>query len=742
MKRRKPPHFAGKTKSVERIASGPGAVSWRVMAGLGVGLGLLTLATYANSFSAGLVLDNSVLIGQDVRLRGWSWENLHEIFTRNYWWPYLESDLYRPLTTLSYWGNYTMLGNGLNPGGYHAVNFLLHWANAWLVLVIGRRLTGRLGLAGLAAALFAVHPVNVESVTNIVGRADLLATLSILFGGWCYMRAGAAARWRKAAWLGAMGLSALAGVLTKESAVMIVAFVLLYDWIWRWPGLPGNGWRGRLGVALKEFGLKGYVALAPAVGLIWGIRHWMMKNTPVFDQRFVDNPIAHAATWGAGWLTAMKVQMRYLELLVWPGTLSCDYSYNQIPLYGEGGGWWEDAQCWLGLAAVVAILWAATRWRRGNPTFAWGAWFYFLMMLPTANVVMPIGSIMAERFLYLPSVGFCVVAAQGLLRAGAALGRRVNAERGRVAAAWVLPVMVVALFAARSYARNADWHDELALWKSAMAATPESFKAHKGYANALATAGQNEAAVDAAIAQDEAARAILEQKPLSPERQDNTLYQDLGMYYRMKGMVLQDRGEAAQAQIFFRKAVAVLERAREVDRYVNQASREKALGGGAAAGDIRDVGNYRVYVQLGMAYLVAGDNAGAEEAGRYMQHIAPQEAMGYKIVGAAALDLGHRQEAATEFVAALMLDSNDAEAWDGLRRCYAALGEPGVVSVQNGHYGIDGSNADAHEEIKEALITLVRAFEEAKFPDDAQKIRDIAIQRYHFPEEIFSPPAK
>ena len=201
----------------------PPAAAWRTLVLLGLALGLVTLLTYSNSFEAGLTLDNTVVITQDPRIREWNGQNLRLIFQENYWWPYAASDLYRPLTTLSYLGNYAVLGNGPRVAGYHWVNFLLHWANAWLVLVILRRLTARPGVALLAAALFAVHPVNVESVTNIIGRADLLAAFSILAGGWCYLRAAGVSGLRKLPWLGGVALLACAGVLMKESAVMIGA---------------------------------------------------------------------------------------------------------------------------------------------------------------------------------------------------------------------------------------------------------------------------------------------------------------------------------------------------------------------------------------------------------------------------------------------------------------------------------------------------------------------------------------
>src|SRR5262249_12898009 len=154
--------------------------------------------------------------------------------------------------------------SGPDPFSYHVVNFLLHWANVALVFVIVRRLSRRPGLAALAAAIFAVHPVNIESVTNIVGRAGFLATLSNLPGGWCYLRAAEAEGVRKVVWLIGLGLNALWGVFAKESAVLVCVFVFFYDLLWRWPAVPGDNFLARLETAAMEFGIKGYLALGPA----------------------------------------------------------------------------------------------------------------------------------------------------------------------------------------------------------------------------------------------------------------------------------------------------------------------------------------------------------------------------------------------------------------------------------------------------------------------------------------------
>lgn len=162
---------------------------------------------------------------------------------------------------------------------------------------------------------------------------------------------------------------------------------------------------------------------------------------------------------------------------------------------------------------------------------------------------------------------------------GSGAGRRCGIrEPWQSRAALALPALAVALGAVRAHVRNADWRDDLSLWKSAVAAAPDSFKTYKGYANALWNGGHHdEEAIDAAIARAETGLAMLDRRPLPLERRDNTLFHDLGEYYRVKGEFLAGRGRQAEAKEFFEKAVAILSRAREVDRWVNDASHRAAL---------------------------------------------------------------------------------------------------------------------------------------------------------------------
>jgi protein O-mannosyl-transferase len=175
----------GKVKHSPASAKAPVPASkWPARAALFA----IALAAYANSFWLGLAQDSKVIVAQDARLREVTADNLKLILTKNYWWPLGGDGLYRPVTTLSLLFNYAVLGNGQNAAGYHVVNFLLHAINVWLLYELALLLFRRAGPAFFAAALWAVHPIGTEAVTSIVGRADLLAAMSVLGGLLLYIR--------------------------------------------------------------------------------------------------------------------------------------------------------------------------------------------------------------------------------------------------------------------------------------------------------------------------------------------------------------------------------------------------------------------------------------------------------------------------------------------------------------------------------------------------------------------------
>jgi len=698
---------------------------------------LITGLAYSNSFHAAFSLDNALVLLSDTRLRAWEWhDHLRLIFFENYWYPSFPSELFRPLTTITYAANWSLLGNGPIPTGYHVVNFLLHAVNASLVLVVTRRLTGRPWLALLAAAIFALHPIEVESVTNVVGRADELCTLWILVGFWCYLRATVAG-WSRVIWLAGMMLAGLCGMFSKESGIMLLPAIMLYDFIFRWPSLPGT-LAERFATGLREYLLKGWIFLLPVVAFFFIVRKILFVASPIYGELFIDNPIARA-TWFSGEMTAFKVLGRYLMLLIYPATLSCDYSYNQIPLYGEGAPGWEDAQCWLGLAVVVALLGFAWTRRRGQPLFSFGVFFFFGMMLPTANIVKPIGSIMAERFLYLPSIGFCLVAALALRPLGEKLVAVLTMPiQWRPWAGLGLPFALLLALGVRTYARNYDWSTEFALWHSAVAAAPNSFKVHKGLANGYWNSTHTEAGIDDAISRAEVGLAVIDSRPLPAQRQDNTLFCDLGMYYNIKGDFLLQRNEPTEARRFYQKGVDVMIRARDVDTWVNHASRQAQLDRGRKPEEIADVGNPRVHLQLATSYLGLREFTEAAHSASYACHLAPLNPQGYVLLGLAHANNNEFGDGAVALLEALMVDASNDQVWANLKQVYQRLGlDPVPVKDQpGGGHQVDNNNPVVRDEINRASVQIVQALIDQKDFGNAEQFRARAVAGYSVPSEL------
>src|ERR1700733_7647809 len=189
-----------------------------------VSLFVLTLPAYSNSFHSGFVLDNRPLIIEDLRIRDASWSNIDLIFHHTYWWPF-DHGLYRPFTTLSYLFNYAVMGNADQPAGYHWINFFLHFLNILLVYALVLRLARKFWLAVFVSAIWAVHPVLTESVTNIIGRADLLAGMAVLSGLLMYLKSAESKGWRRYAWLAGLAAVTSVGVFSKENSVAILGVI-------------------------------------------------------------------------------------------------------------------------------------------------------------------------------------------------------------------------------------------------------------------------------------------------------------------------------------------------------------------------------------------------------------------------------------------------------------------------------------------------------------------------------------
>jgi tetratricopeptide (TPR) repeat protein len=634
---------SGKLQLSGEHAPAAGGRADRRFQGLLIGLVLcvLTLLVYSNSFRAGIVLDNKGLLLQDPRIRAATGANVALILEHTYWWPLGEAGIYRPLTTLSYLFNYAILGDGDQAAGYHWVNLGLHMANVLLVFAVGRRLLGQLGPSALLAALWAVHPASTESVTNIIGRSDLLAAMATLGGFLMYVKSAQTAGPRRIAWLAGLGMATAVGVFSKESAVTIVGVIALYEMARperrRWSDL-----------------LSAFVATGIPIAAMLLQRASVLAGSPPAEFPFTDNPIAGAVFW-TGRLTALKVTAHYLAQTVWPWRLSIDYSYSQIPLVSGSAEDWVLVVVTLLAAAGLVGLW---RWNR---TAFFLAGFALIVFLPTSNLLFPIGTIRADRLLYLPAVGLlgCVVMAVY------ALGSRM---RSPLVAPVILLVMTAG-FALRTWARNAEWCDELTLASADVRTSPRSFKLHGLMATTMFAADPSHANIGRVVEEIDKSLAILD--PLPDLRNASGTYHFAGAAYLAKGDRLQTAG-AGDAEMAYRRSLELLKRCIQIDKAYEQ--QREARYGKLAPGVVART-EPEAYRLLSIVHQRLGDMDGALEAAHEAQRMAPQDPRMY--IGIADLLLRrHQGEDAAVVLTEGMLITSDQGLRSDLVRLYGSSTDP------------------------------------------------------------------
>jgi tetratricopeptide (TPR) repeat protein len=472
-----------------------------------------------------------VLLLQDTRLWAVTRSNLDLIVNKPYWWPFIETPLYRPATTFSYLLNYSALGNSNRPLGYHVVNWLLHTANVWLVFGLAMRIGRRIWPAIFLAGLWAVHPLGTEAVTNIVGRADLLAAFGVLASFYAYLAAGDAGGARRWVWMAVSVTAMTVAVFSKESAIAGLGLVVLYDLV-----CSPKPFR------LADSGRRWVILALPVAAFLYQ-RSVVLAGSRI-EIPYVDNPIAGAGFW-TGRITAIGVMGRYLALLLWPAHLSADYSFSQIPL--ASGTLTE----WLALIAVAAVTVAALATLKANRLVSFCLGAALLTFLPAANVLFTTGTIMAERLMYLPSAFLL-----------AAIVAAIYSFEAKIAYSRLAPTLLglaVVVCGARTFARNPDWHDDVSLWTATVATAPASFKSHDALAEALFEADLSHSNLERVTEEKEKSLAILHRlpEPLAPV----TPYRTGASYYVLRGDWLQaHKGTPDDVAKAYQRAIELGER--------------------------------------------------------------------------------------------------------------------------------------------------------------------------------------
>lgn len=576
---------------------------------------LAAVGVYSLTIAHGFAFDDGIAIEKNVYIR--SVGSLGKIFTHTEWaGGGLENHLYRPLTTATYAVNYAF--TGLSPWSYHLVNVLLHGVVSALVLLLGFRLGLPAEAAGIAALLFAVHPIHVEAVANVVGRKELLAGIFLLALVLAHRRAwqrgGLAMLWPLLAFAAAM--------LSKEVGVVGIGLVAMLDFLFSGQR-PRNSLERRRSAGLYA----GYAGLL----LLFLLIHRSVAGSLSPDQiPFIDNPAAHAGPWVRR-LTAVGVLGKGLRLQFFPLGQSPDYSFNAISLIESP----LDPRVLVTVAVLGSWLWLGFGLRQKAPVVLMAAGWYLVTVLPGSNLLFPVGTIFGERLLYVPSIGLALFAGWAV---HGMLGKGIR----RVQLAAIAGLILLLGTGSMRYA--SVWGDELQLFTLAATHQPASTKARYKRAEILLKSGRTEEAlregrVAYRISPENHRSGILVAEVLMRKDSLDEAESILGQILRRDpsnadalyglGRVWRDRGDYGRAEAYWTRAINIDSQHAEslVDLGTLALLRADTAGAiryltrGVASDSLKAAGWYN----LGLIYERRQDRARARKAFlRFLQVAGPE----------------------------------------------------------------------------------------------------------------------
>ncbi|XP_028967197.1 protein O-mannosyl-transferase TMTC3 [Galendromus occidentalis] len=417
---------------------------------------VVAAAVYANTYDCGFVFDDISAIVSNKDVHGET--SLSDVFYNDYWGTPMSREQshksYRPLTVLTFRLDHAL--HGLHPKGYHVVNHALHVAVSLSVLryeFCSQWLTSR-KQALVCALLFAVHPVHTEAVTGVVGRAE---TMSALFLLWALM----AARGKSPRQTATSVTFCLLATLSKEQGFMAFPLCLLVKFLTRVSLRSLFDAEKKLMSYLKTEYDKDLAYVASAV-LLLHLRYRLMKGElPVFA-RF-DNPAALSPP-PVRQLTFAYLPLFNFEILLFPYRLCCDWTMGSIPLLTS-----TDVRNLYTFLFYGLMVSSVARKESHCETFH--ARLISMAMLvipfiPASNLFFPVGFVVAERVLYVPSIGFCMLVANGF--------EKIH-DKNKLLCRF-LAMSSFMSFCAKTAQRNRDWKSEITLYESGLRMNPLNAK--------------------------------------------------------------------------------------------------------------------------------------------------------------------------------------------------------------------------------------------------------------------------
>ncbi len=428
-----------------------------------------------------------------------------------------------PLTWLSLQTDATVFGP-TGAWGFHLVNLVLHVANVVAFFLVLQRMTGDIGRSAMAAALFGLHPLRVESVAWVTERKDVLSTLLLLLTIAAYVRYVDQPNWRR--YLLLFGVFFL-GLMAKPTLVTLPFALLLLDY---WP------------LNRFQFGqtVPALYAKMPATQWRWLIIEKLPLLVAVaaivpITLHYARDAIVAGVPWHLRIAIALSSYLGYLENTLWPINLAMLYP-GMLP---------SPARIALAVLVLAAITLGALYLARRQPAIIVG-WLWFLgTMFPVSGIAQTGPQALADRYTYVPHLGLAIAVVWGV--SDAALWRRLSGSLQKAIA-----FLVLALFGALTWMQVGYWRDSDILFSHTLSVTKDNYLIHQGLAEYWLEQHQRATnAEDAAKILDQAEDHLEQAVKIA----DRIAPRDFGVRFAYGVMLLHHRDRPAEAVHYLQKAV-------------------------------------------------------------------------------------------------------------------------------------------------------------------------------------------
>ena len=405
---------------------------------LAILLGIIAFCLYANTLNNDYALDDLATIQKNALVRK-GISAIPEILSTPYHYGNFRiapngkaiDDLYRPLSLVMFAVEFQLFGENPMPG--HLVNIILYAACVMLLFLFLHRLfrEKKPALAFICTLLFTLHPIHTEVVANIKSRDELLCFFFGFLSLLAFIKYHSADNVRYLA--GGLVFYFLS-LLSKETSITFIAVIPLIFFF----SIAENRKKSII-ISLLSVGLV-CLYLAIRFSILLSHQSYNPANIP-----FIENALIGAPSFGSRIATAILVLGYYVKLLILPYPLICDYSFNAIPYTG-----FNNIGVWLSLIVYVsiAVLGVVRLIRKREDALAFGILFFLVTISVFTNILFLLASEMAERFLFFPSVGYCLVAAfvieQFLVKRGTSDTREIWASPKAIAVLAALSLIFTA----------------------------------------------------------------------------------------------------------------------------------------------------------------------------------------------------------------------------------------------------------------------------------------------------------